>query len=284
MKSTKSFKPGLGLVWIMVTLLAMACRLGGAVQADPTAIPTEAASATPAPTATPEPTATPSPTETPLPTDTPVPTATATPDLKATAAVEATQTAQAALELVQKDLELLGYSTDTGSLGWLQSDPERIRLTGYNQRNYTPFADELEASDFVLKTDITWESTGGLALCGFMFRAEPDFERGGQYIMKTLRLSGLPAWAIMYAEFGLIKRNISDVLTAEAIDQDNGGTNTYLLAVEGEKFVLYINGTRIGQFFDYGKNRTEGLFAFFGQQESGETTCTFSNSWVWLLK
>jgi hypothetical protein len=57
-----------------------------------------------------------------------------------------------------------------------------------------------------------------------------------------------------------------------------------MLIAESEKFTLYINDTRAGSFYDYSKNMLEGYFAFSAWQESGESTCTFDNTWVWALK
>jgi hypothetical protein len=47
----------------------------------------------------------------------------------------------------------------------------------------------LAASDFVLKSDITWESTSGLVTCGFFFRSEENLDVGKQYIYEMIALS-----------------------------------------------------------------------------------------------
>jgi hypothetical protein len=60
--------------------------------------------------------------------------------------------------------------------------------------------------------------------------------------------------------------------------------NDYLIVAEGEKFTVYINDLRIGQFFDYAKTRAKGLFAFLAWQESGRSSCEYKDSWVWLLE
>ncbi|HSF79982.1 MAG TPA: hypothetical protein VLA49_02040, partial [Anaerolineales bacterium] len=84
--------------------------------------------------------------------------------------------------------------------------------------------------------------------------------------------------------YGELEKNVTGMLTAGAIDQDQGAINKILLVAEEGKFTVYFNDQRIGAYFDYAKNRLDGLFAFAGWQESGETTCTFENSWVWSLK
>ena len=242
--------------------------------------------ATTKPTSTPEPTATPLPTSTPTPvaTETPDPTPTATQDLQATAAAEALQIAIEKEERIRSEIESLGYQTDTGELGWIQDEPVEILIDEYAGDDYEKFAEDLVAKDFILKTDITWESSSGLAGCGLLFRSEPNFEIGSQYELEVIRLSGLPGWDIIHNKDGDFQKNVTGMLTAGAINQEQGSTNTYILIAEGGKFTLYINEQRIGSYYDYANNRLEGEFAFTGWQESGETTCEFSNTWVWLLE
>lgn len=269
-------------ILLTVSCLALgACASPAAVQ-PPTATlspPTSPPTNPPAPTDTPEPTATPVPTDTP----TPEPTATSTPDAAATQAAEAAQAKERAMELIQEDLERIDQTLPAGSLGWLQTESQAIEMSGGNQWIYDPFAKELVANDFIIKTDITWDSTGGLAICGLYFRSDPNFEQGEQYMFEMLRLSGLPGWDISLWEYGELKKPITNMRTAGAIDQEEGATNEIILFAEDGQFTLYINDERIGQFFDYTESRTEGYFAFDARQESGDTICQFDNTWVWLI-
>lgn len=269
------------LSWIVIlTWLLTACA--GAAATPTATLPPPPTNTPIPPTATSEPTAT----ATLVPTDTPepTPTATATPDKTATAQFVATQTAEAVVAKVGKELEAVGLSTDTGYLLWSQEEPVGITLDSYNQSLYDPFAQDPKASDFVLKSDIKWESTGGIAICGFMFRSEKNFEEGKQYQYRMLRLSGIPAWTIFYLQNGAFSKDVSQVRTNGAINQEQGSTNKVILIAEGEKFTLYINEVRVGTFFDYSKSMLDGYFAFLAAQESGKTTCTFSDTWVWALK
>jgi hypothetical protein len=263
-------------------LALSACASPGAIQ-QPTA--TQLPPTTTIPTNTPAPTNTPEPTATLVPTDTPTPepTATSTPDKAATRAAEATQVVEQAEALIQKDLDKIDQTLPPGSLGWIQTQSQSIDMNGGNQWIYDPFAEDLVANDFILKTDITWESTGGLALCGFYFRSEPNFEQGEQYLFEMIRLSGLPGWDIALWKYGNLKKAITKMHTASAIDQGQGATNEVILFAQDGQFTLYINDERIGQFFDYTEARSDGYFAFDAMQESGDTTCTFDNTWVWLL-
>jgi hypothetical protein len=72
--------------------------------------------------------------------------------------------------------------------------------------------------------------------------------------------------------------------TSSAISQEQGSTNKVLMIAEGEKVTIYINVVRIGSFYDYSKRMLEGYFAYSAWQESGKSSCTFADSWVWALK
>ena len=268
---------------LLVMLVSVGC---GGLAAEPTLTNTAVPpSETPLPTDTPAPTDTPVPTDTatPLPTDTPIPsdTPTATPDFAATEAAEATAAAEVAIADIRDQLALVGVPADVGSLGWVQDEPVAISLDGAWVWNYEPFAEDLLASDFVISTDVTWEATG-LLICGLIFRSEANFEVGSQYKFLYLRLSGLPAWAINYYDKGLFQTSIWQS-TAAGIDMGNGATNRLVLWAEGGKFNLFINDSRVGTYYDYSEKASEGYFAFMADQESGQSTCTYENTWVWLL-
>ena len=278
-------------IWELAVIIALVLFLSScssssqAAEIETTSEP-QVATATSKPTSTPEPTSTPVPTSTttPKPTETPAATPTATPDLQATAAAREAEMMAEQLVGIKSEIEGIGYSTDTGELGWLQVEPVEILVDDYMITRIQEFGDSLTAKDFILKTDITWESTSGLAGCGLIFRSERNFKQGAQYELAFLRLSGLPVWFIMYADDGEYLKDVTGTLTAGAIDQEQGSTNTYILVAEEGKFTLFINDLRIGSYYDYANSRLEGEFAFTGWQESGETSCEFSNTWVWLLE
>ena len=278
-------------IWELAVIVALvlflsACSSSSQAAEIETANEPQVATAAAKPTSTPEPTKTPLPTSTPTPkpTVTPAPTPTATPDLQATAAAREAEMMAEQLAGIKSEIEEIGYSTDTGELGWLQVESVDIVVEDYMVTQYDPFGNHLVANDFILKTEITWESTSGLAGCGLIFRSERNFKQGAQYELAFLRLSGLPVWFLMYADDGEYVKDVTGTLTAGAIDQEQGSTNSYILVAEEGKFTLYINDLRIGSYYDYANSRLEGEFAFTGWQESGETSCEFSNSWVWLLE
>jgi len=236
----------------------------------------------PAPTVTPIPTNTLEPTFTPLPSETPTPLPTSTPDKTATAALKATESASS----VRSELDnLLGESDiayENGQLVWQQTRPMEVKLTGPAWDYVMPDKD-MQADNFILKSDVTWEATG-IIICGTFLRSEPDLEKGKQYQLIYLRFSGMPAWAIELHEFEYFKNSPTKVQYSNEINQDNGGTNQIVLVAQDDQFTVFINGANQGQYVDSGKQRMEGMIAFHAAQDSGKGTCTFENSWIWKLE
>ena len=268
----------------LLLLVALAAGCAEPQAAAPIILPHSdlpAPSDTPAPSATPTPIDTPQPTATQVPTDTPDPTA--TPDRAATAAAQSTAQASEAIAAIDSELQKYGLSTRQGFLGWLGSEPEEIVIETYNTMNYVPVAGGQRFSDFVLKVDVTWDSSSGLAGCGVIFRSDDNLEKGEQYRFQTLRLSGLPAWDVELWEFDDWQATVTGKAKVnEAIDQEASAVNTYILNAQGNLLVVYANDIRLGQVSV--TRFSDGKIAYMGFQESGKTTCTFSNAWIWALK
>jgi hypothetical protein len=236
------------------------------------------------PTNTPLPTPTPTLTPTPEPTSTPEPTPTATPNLTATAEYEAAQAMAALIEDIDAELQEIGYSASQGSLAWSSEGSDEINIRTYNTHDWLPIASGQIFSDFILKADVTWESSGGFVTCGFWFRGESDDENAAHYKFQTIRLSGLPSWDVEYWKYNEWKGTVSPggrIINTPHIDQDQGSKNTYILVAEGNLLTVYANGHRLGQVTI--TKLQDGIIAYYTWQESGETTCTFDNAWVWDL-
>jgi hypothetical protein len=238
--------------------------------------------ATELPTVTSAPTDTPAPTVTPPPTDTPTPEPTSTPDKTATAASQSTAAAQTVLGELDKLLGDTDIPYQNGHLEWQQEKPLMVTLRGPGW-DYVEIDDDLVGKNFILKSDITWEASG-ILICSAIFRSESSLELGKQYKFSYLRFSGLPAWEIDVFEYGRPQNSPTKTQFSDAIDMDNGATNQMVLVVQDDQFNLYINGVHQGRYFDYSKQRTEGVFGFSANQDSGDGSCNFENSWVWTLE
>lgn len=279
--------PKTNLAWIckilavfVVFLLLVGCQPGAVETVVPIEVPTD----TPEPTKPPTDTPLPPPTETPtpLPTDTPAPTDTPTPDLTATAALVATKTAEVLLADITKELERVGIPAGEGSLGWIMTEPVTIKVDSYDTTLYSEFEPAFSAADYVIHADVTWESTGGWALCGIMMRSEADFEEGEQYRFQMIRLSGMPSWDIERWNYGQWEATASNqIIDSKSMDQENGATNQVTIVAKEGVFSVFINDDKSKNVLD--SKLKEGKFAFMNWQDTGETTCTFTNAWVWVL-
>src|SRR5690349_3001680 len=138
-------------------------------------------------TSTPAPTNTIPPTSTPLPSETPAPVPTSTPHRAATAAAQATETSSGVVNELNKLLGDTDIPYKQGHLAWMQEKPITVNLTGPSW-DYAEIDKKLTASNFILKSDITWQASG-IIICGVTFRSEPDLKKGKQYEFVYLRPS-----------------------------------------------------------------------------------------------
>jgi hypothetical protein len=276
------FKSAVAELLTLLLLISTGCST---LFPQPTPTPSATSTSTPFPTATPTLTATNTSTPTNTPTQTLTSTLTPTPtiDRTATAVVESTQTAEAFLVEVKSKLAEINIPTDTGRLGWSQEGFVDIDLREYGEYYIVPFDPGLTTTDFVLNTEITWEASN-LLFCGLIFRSEANLKEGEQYRFLFLRLSGAPGWDIEFWKYDEFQHTITDVRFSDAIDIANGATNHFIFVFESNKFTIYINDVRQGTFYDYSNKRVGGKLAFFGWQETGESSCKFENTWVWHIK
>jgi hypothetical protein len=235
------------------------------------------------PSATPKSSDTPAPTVTLPPTDTPTPEPTSTPDKTATAAVRSTAEAQTVLDELDQLLGDTDVPYQNGHLAWQQGQALTVSLKGPSW-DYVGLDEDLSAGNFILKSDVTWEATG-IIICSAIFRSESNLEKGKQYRFSSLRFSGLPIWEFDVFENNRLTRTLTKAKFSDAIDLDNGATNTVMLVVQDDHFDLFINGADQGRYYDSSKQfLTNGHFAFRADEDSGEGTCNFENSWVWALE
>ncbi len=210
---------------------------------------------------------------TPTSTFTPQP----TPNRTATAQAAATADANAALQNALPDLNQLGFNVADVSLAWSNFEDIKLLTQG---GVYDPLDPNLILRDFILGVDIKWDSESGFAGCGVIFHAEDDLERGEQARFNTIRLSGFPGWDIELVKFGQYRGNLSgSVHASNAINQEPGSTNHYVILSQGSTVTVYANGTRLGSA-TLTERRYKGQFAFFSFADTGIISCTFSNGWI----
>lgn len=209
-------------------------------------------------------------------------------DIAATQAAQ-TQADDAAIAATEQALvpvlaELPGYGIDPvteGRAGWIHP-PVVLETFGPNQYDYANRYLATIATDFVIAADITWNTTTGLAGCGFLFRSDGNEEALNGYLMVATR-GGNGQVAFMT----LIDGELGDPESWNAlgnIDWQNDATNHIALVVRGGQFMVYANGVQVRTFTPPDNAQYErGFVAMVALSESGTTRCQFDNSWLWLL-
>jgi hypothetical protein len=261
--------------WIVISILIGGCQSGPAALDQAGTMVAETVAAAP-------------PTDKPLPTptlraaDTPKPFPTVTPNVAWTATVEAVG--------VLSELDVLvgansGLPYGEGYLAWKQTEPVTIDMSGPQKDAGIIHAigESLTASNFIFKSNVTWNASG-LLICGLAYRAEEDLNKGKQYQFYFYRFSGLPAYKIDVYDFGRFKNTITDVKYSDGVDDKNGASNEFIVVAQDERFTVYINGQRQGDFYDSSKQRVDGLLAFLAWQDSGKGSCSFEDSWLWIIQ
>lgn len=229
-----------------------------------------------------------SPTGTPLPTFTPLPANTPTPRPTSTPIIALTTTVEAVSVLSELDVYIgtnSGIPYNEGHLAWKQMEPITIDMSGPQKDAgiLQAFAEDVDPANFVFKSKVTWNASG-ILICGLTFRSEPDLEKGKQYQFYFYRLSGLPAYQIDVYDFGRFKNTISDTRFSDGINSDNNASNEFVLVTQDNQFSVYINGKQQGQFYDSSKQREDGFLAFLAWQDSGKGSCSFEDSWLWIIE
>ena len=260
--------------WIVISILVAGCQSRPSALDQAATMVAETVAAAP-------PTDKPVSTSTPLPVDTPKPFPTVTPHIALTATVEAMR--------VLSELDVrVGSNSDfpygEGYLAWKQTEPVTIEMSGPQKDAgiLQAIDDSLNAANFIFKSNVRWNASGVL-ICGLAYRSEEDLKKGKQYQFYFYRLSGLPAYKIDVYDFGRFKNTITDVKFSDGVDAANGASNEFIVVAKAERFTVYINGQSQGDYYDSSKQRGDGLLAFVAWQESGRGSCTFEDSWVWVL-
>ena len=214
------------------------------------------------------------------PKPTPKPTATATPNATATAEAEWAAYLETRLKDIEPDLTSYGYTLADGRLIWTYEDPIDVTVKEYNMSIYQSL-DAPKTGNFILQTKITWNTTSGLAGCGIFFRQEAEKEDGpaNQFVLN--RLLNAPGWYIAFNDLGQWQRNLTEYVYSNSIDDRNDATNIVALVVNGRNIYPYINGKKQRLVEDI--TLKDGLFALSASQESGVSTCTFSDTWIWAI-
>jgi len=160
------------------------------------------------------------------------------------AAIAATATAE---EPIRAELSKYGINPAYGRVAWVHP-PAALSVTGYLQHDFVNDYIGTVAQNFVLSTDITWDTKTGLAGCGLVFRSNGNKESLSQYLVIATR--GANGHVVFNSMLDGELQNAIDYY-ANGIDRNfnsqNGSTNRLTVVARGNTFTIFTNGIQVGQ-------------------------------------
>lgn len=174
-------------------------------------------------------------------------------------AIDATQTAQAALSDEARgatatafapfaaDLPKYGVDPSQGRPGWIHP-PVTLEVDGYLQYDYLNQFVATVARDFVISSDITWNTQYGTSGCGFVLRSNGDKNALDQYMAIVTRgASGHVLFSTMSDGKLVSGRDIYAYGKDPNFNWGNNVTNRLTVVGRGLNFSIYSNDTLIGE-------------------------------------
>lgn len=259
------------------------------------------------------------------------------------AIIEADSEAQKATSVAEApilgELKLYGVDTDQGYVAWIHQ-PTTLAVDSYMAFDYANDYPETIIRDFVISSDITWNTQYGSSGCGYMLRSNGNQNSPDQYMALITRGgNGHLIFAIMENGEPVGGYDIFPRTHDKSFDGHNDTTNRVAVKGQGSVFTFYTNGTWVGEIdlmkpppkpvvpaapkipedqFDiaamdeYRKQLEEyqqmiqditdnynallarlelkspifeeGFAGMTVVSESGETTCHFEDTWLWMIE
>jgi hypothetical protein len=191
----------------------------------------------------------------------------------------AAATAAAAAPIIA-ELPTYGVDPSQGELAWIHP-PVSIDVEGYLQYDYINHFIGTLVSDFVVSSDITWNTDTGLAGCGFVLRSDGNEEAINQYMVIASRGGSGTVFFVTQTEGDFFHEDPFSTSPDPQFEWQNDFTNRLTVVARGNTFTIYTNGTQIGQINN--SAYTRGFVAMVALSESMQTHCEFNNTWLWSL-
>jgi hypothetical protein len=173
--------------------------------------------------------------------------------------ISATQTAQYAGRDMTKlatstvtapiiaELSMYGLDASSGEVGWMH-EPLTLDVSGYQQFTYGNDFMNITAKNFVLASDITWNTQYGDSGCGFMFRSNGDKQKPSQYMVIATRFAN--GRVIFTAVIDGDLANMRDFYPKDAdrtFQWQNNTTNRFAIVARDNLIEIYTNLVKIGE-------------------------------------
>jgi hypothetical protein len=174
-------------------------------------------------------------------------------------ALDATQAAQSALNDEARaatatafapfvaELPKYGVDPSEGRPGWIHP-PVSLEVDGYMSYDYVNNFIATVAQDFVVSSDITWNTQYGTSGCGFVLRSNGNKNALSQYMtILTRGASGHLLFATMVDGNVVGGRDIYAYGIDPNFNWENNVTNRLTVVGRGNRFSVYTNDTLIGE-------------------------------------
>ena len=236
------------------------------------------------------------------------------------------------------ELPKYGVDPDRGRPGWIHP-PLNLEIEGHLQYDFGNQFLSTVAQDFVVSSDITWNTKFGTSGCGFVLRSDGNKEALSQYLVVATRAAlGHVIFSTMAKGEVIDAKDIYAYGLDPLFDWHNDTTNRLTVVGRGDTFTIFTNGTQIGEitaggpppppgippppdqpkdvsdleamqaynaaldeynnvvaqiqanyrerqkaYEEHGTRFDRGFIAMVALNESGNTTCQFEDTWLWLM-
>ena len=160
---------------------------------------------------------------------------------------EAKAATATAVAPILAELPHYGVDPNAGQMGWIHP-PATLETHGYMQYAYVNRFIATVARDFVVSSDITWNSQYSTNGCGFVLRSDGNKNALNQYLaVLTQEAVGHLVFGFMVNGKILTARDIYASGRDPSFRWENGKTNRLTIVARGNIFQIYTNGTLIGK-------------------------------------
>ncbi len=175
------------------------------------------------------------------------PVAQSTQEVMPTVAVAEIGATETEIAPIRAELSLYGVDPQQGELGWIHP-PLRLEVDEYHGSKFETAFPLTVVYDFVLSSDITWDTEYGGSGCGFVFRSDGKKEAPSQYMVVASRLTnGRVFFAVMSQGQLVVAKDFYANGIDPQFDASNGATNRLTVVGQGSIFTIYSNGTKLGE-------------------------------------
>jgi hypothetical protein len=160
---------------------------------------------------------------------------------------EAEAATATAIAPILDELHKYGVEPESGEVAWIHP-PLTVEVEGYQQSKFQNYFIGTIARDFVMSSDITWNTQYGTSGCGFVLRSDGNEDEPSNYMVMITRFAeGHVAFMIVSkGEMGGLRdMYIPDF--DKKFDINNDSTNNLTVVGRANILTIYTNGKLIGE-------------------------------------